>query len=160
VCDEAEFGAMAAAGRAGLPHATVLVTAAGSFVRPEVVGDALAALRAEHGLGPAPDLEMLGRDLVLSPCPPSFRDPAFPLPETARSIRPAVLDDAAAAAPWPFPSRPAVYFTLGTVFNLESGDLFAGVLNGLGDMPVSRARRGARVARCDPRGRRMTERRR
>jgi MGT family glycosyltransferase len=33
--------------------------------------------------------------------------------------------------------RPTVYATLGTVFNVESGDLFARVLAGLADLPVS-----------------------
>ena len=33
--------------------------------------------------------------------------------------------------------RPLVYFTLGTIFNLESGDLFERVLAGLSGLPVS-----------------------
>ena len=32
---------------------------------------------------------------------------------------------------------PSIYFTLGTVFNLESGDLFARVLAGLRELPVN-----------------------
>jgi UDP:flavonoid glycosyltransferase YjiC (YdhE family) len=64
VCDEVDFGSMIAAERLGLPHATVLVAAAGSFVRPEVVAEKLDALRAEHGLSPDPGLGMLARDLV------------------------------------------------------------------------------------------------
>jgi UDP:flavonoid glycosyltransferase YjiC (YdhE family) len=132
VCDETDFGSMVAAERLGLPHASVLVTAAGSFVRPELVAEPLNALRAEHGLPPDPELAMLARYLVLSPFPPSFRDPAFPLPATAHSFR--QLD--------PPPSharpggRPTVYFTLGTVFNLESGDLFERVLAGLGELTI------------------------
>ena len=35
------------------------------------------------------------------------------------------------------PSRPTVYLTLGSVFPLESGDLFARVISGVGDMPVT-----------------------
>src|SRR5690606_34662519 len=88
VCDETDFGAMVAAERLGLPYASVLVIAAGSFVRKEVVGEALAELRAAHGLPPDPELTMLSRYQVLSPFPPSYRDPAFPLPATAYSIRP------------------------------------------------------------------------
>ena len=141
VCDEVDFGSMIAAERLGLPHATVLVTAAGSFVRPDVVAEPLDALRAEHGLPPDPGLAMLARDLVLSPFPPSFRDPAFPLPPNTLSIRPSAVDPAATdvALPWP-PNRsdvPTVYFTLGTVFNRESGDLFARVLAGLRDLPIN-----------------------
>ena len=139
VCDETDFGSMIAAERLGLPYATVLVMAAGSFVRPAVVGEALNTLRAEHGLPADPDLAMLRRYLVLSPFPPGFRDPAYPLPPTAHSFRPppaqAVSDPA-----WPWlaaqPDLPLVYFTLGTVFNLESGDLFSRVLAGLRELPL------------------------
>lgn len=141
VCDEVDFGSMVAAERLGLPYAVVLVTAAGSFVRNEVVGEPLRALRAEHGLPPDPDLVMLWRHLVLSPFPPGFRDPAFPLPATAHSIRPAALDPGPPAAPPAWLERlraaPIVYLTLGTIFNLESGDLFARVLAGLRELPVS-----------------------
>ncbi len=130
VCEETDFGGMIAAERLGLPHATVLVTAAGSFVRAEVVAETLDDLRAKHGLSPDPELTMLGRDLVLSPFPPSFRDPAYPLPASAHSIR------LSAVEPSPGEGASTVYFTLGTVFNLESGDLFERVLAGLGELPV------------------------
>jgi UDP:flavonoid glycosyltransferase YjiC (YdhE family) len=129
VCDEIDFGSMVAAERLGLPYATVLVIAAGSFVRPRLVGGPLNALRAAHGLPADPELAMLSRYLVLSPFPPSYHDPAFPLPATAHSFRPMTPE------PW-LDGAPTVYFTLGTVFNLESGDLFARVLAGLRDLPV------------------------
>jgi UDP:flavonoid glycosyltransferase YjiC (YdhE family) len=141
VCDEIDFGAVVAAERLGLPYATVLVIAAGSFVRKEVVGERLNELRATHGLPPDPDLAMLSRYLVLSPFPPSYRDPAFPLPATAHAIRPLALDPACndAAPAWVAPSNgaPTVYFTLGTVFNVESGDLFERVLAGLRELPIN-----------------------
>ncbi len=43
------------------------------------------------------------------------------------------------APPWVprRPDRPNVYFTLGTVFNEESGDLFARVLAGLRELPIN-----------------------
>jgi UDP:flavonoid glycosyltransferase YjiC (YdhE family) len=132
---------MVIAERLGLPYATVLVTAAGSFVRHNLVTEPLNALRAEHSLPPDPALTMLSRYLVLVPFPPSYRDPAFPLPATAHTIRPRFL---APVPSTPVPSwltrlhgAPTVYFTLGTVFNLESGDLFARVLAGLRDLPVN-----------------------
>jgi len=141
VCDEIDFGAVVAAERLGLPHATVLVIAAGSFVRHGLVAGPLNELRAEHGLSPEPDLAMLSRYLVLSPIPPSFRDPAFPLPATAHSFRPLAPDAAGddTAPPWiaVLPGAPTVYFTLGTVFNLESGDLFARVLDAARATPES-----------------------
>lgn len=141
VCDEIDFGAMVAAERLGLPYATMLVIAAGSFVRKEVVGEPLNELRAEHGLPPDPDLAMLSRYLVLSPFPPSYRDPAFPLPATAHSIRPLRLGAAQndTVPPWMahLNGAPTVYFTLGTVFNVESGDLFERVLAGLHELPIN-----------------------
>ncbi|MCL4262290.1 MAG: glycosyltransferase [Anaerolineae bacterium] len=138
VCDETDFGSMIAAEYLGLPYATVLVMAAGSFVRTEVVGEALNELRADYALPPDPRLEMLSRHLALSPFPPGFRDPAYPLPPTGFSFRPAPSPNEKALA-WltSLPDQPTVYFTLGTVFNLESGDLFTRVLAGLRDLPVN-----------------------
>lgn len=140
VCDETDFGPMIAAERLGLPHATVGVIAPGSFVRPDVVAEALDAVRGAHGLAPDPALEMPGRYLVLSTAPPRYRDPADPLPPTAHTFRPPVPAPAAESPPaWAsaLPGEPAVYFTLGTVFNLESGDLFARVLAGLRELPIN-----------------------
>lgn len=140
VCDETDFGSMAAAERFGIPYVTVNVIAVGSFVRPEQIADALHDLREQSGLPPDPGLKMLGRYLVLSPVPPSFRDPAFPLPATAFSYRPFEPGDAHFELPrlLRFPnSAPLIYFTLGTVFNVESGDLFVRVLAGLRDLPVN-----------------------
>lgn len=140
VCDEVDFGAMVAAERLGLPYATVLVLAAGSLARPDVVAEPLDELRAEHGLAPDPELEMLGRHLVLSPFPPSYRDPGFPLPATAHSFRSVPPGSAGSERPPPWLERlegPTVYFTLGTEFNLESGDLFTRVLAGLTELPMN-----------------------
>lgn len=139
VCDETDFGSMVVAERQGLPYASVLVVAAGSFVRHEVVAEPLHGVRAEHGLPADPELRMLRRYLVLSPLPPGFRDPSFPLPDTAHSYRSLPLVAAGSVPPWPVarPGAPIVYCTLGTVFNLESGDLFDRVLAGLGDLPVN-----------------------
>jgi UDP:flavonoid glycosyltransferase YjiC (YdhE family) len=141
VCDEIDFGAMIAAERCGLPYASVLVIAAGSFVRKQVVDQPLHELRAAHRLPPDPDLEMLSRYLVLSPAPPSYRDPAFPLPSTGHRIRPHGIDPARSdeLSSWgeQLPGAPNVYFTLGTVFNVESGDLFERVLAGLRGLPIN-----------------------
>ncbi|WP_225767081.1 glycosyltransferase [Inquilinus sp. Marseille-Q2685] len=140
VCDEMDFGAMVAAERLGLPHASVLVIAAGALVRPDLVAAPLNALRAAHGLAPDPDLAMLHRHLVLSPVPPSFRNPAHPLPAAARLIRPAAEQAVADGSTWLaalLTDRPVVYATLGTVFHLESGDLLERVVAGLRDLPVN-----------------------
>ena len=122
VCDEVDLGSMVAAERLGLPYATVIENASGSLVTPDDVEPALEVLRRENGAVP-------GEPLVLSPFPPSLRDPAFPLPAGAVSLRPqlpggSVPDRLASLSG-------AVLFTLGTVFNVEAGDLFTRVLAGL-----------------------------
>ena len=140
VCDETDFGAALGAERLGLPQATMLVTASGAFVVPAVVDEPLGELRAEHGLPPDQELAMRSRYLVLSPFPPSFREPDHPLPATAHSFRPGPVEAARPDDIPPWLARlgdaPLVYVTLGTVFNLESGDLFMRVLAGLRELPV------------------------
>lgn len=140
VCDEADFGSRLAAEVLGLPCASVNVMAAGSFVRAERIADALNTVRAELGLPPDPALEMLSRHRVLSPFPPGFRDPGYPLPTTAFSFRPFEPTRRVSPAPsWAGqrPGMPLIYFSLGTVFNIESGDLFGRVLAGLRDLDVN-----------------------
>jgi UDP:flavonoid glycosyltransferase YjiC (YdhE family) len=140
VRDEMDFGSAVAAERLGLPHAAVIVLAAGGLVRPDLVGEPLDALRVEHGLSPDPSFAMLHRHLTIAPFPASFRDPSAALPSTAHYIRPAVLEsvaetDHAGSSRTPR-HRPRVYVSLGTVFPQESGDLFARVLAGLSRLEV------------------------
>lgn len=139
VCDEVDFGSMMAAERSGLPYATVVVLAAGGMIRPDVVADALDEIRADFGLPPDPTLLALQRHLVLVPGPPSLRDPRFPLPPTAFGVRTEAPDSGGrgGSPPWTAvrPGGPAIYVTLGTIFNLESGDLVDRVLQGLADHP-------------------------
>src|SRR5262245_17390297 len=87
VCDETDFGAMLAAEAAGIPAATVLVTASGRFVRPDLVAPFLDPVRAEHGLAADPALAAAHRHLVLSPFPPSLRDPHASWPPVAQAFR-------------------------------------------------------------------------
>ncbi|HET6653287.1 MAG TPA: glycosyltransferase [Nocardioides sp.] len=129
VRDEADFGSAIAAEVCGLPVAQVLVLAAGTLIRPDLVTPRLDAVRAEHGLPPDPGLRMLTRGLVLSPFPPSFRSPASPVPLPA---------DVCAYRAGPHVEmtarpgrRPRIYLTLGTVFSTESGDLFERLLAGV-----------------------------
>jgi len=116
VRDEADFGAPIAAERLGIASANVLVIAAASFLLEDIVAERLAKLRAEHGLTGDPPAEAL-----LSPFPPRLR--ATP---GALLFRP---DDPAPAA-----DGEAVYLTLGTVFNAESGDLLPRALSGLREL--------------------------
>ena len=130
VRDEVDFGSAIAAEVLGLPVVSVLVLAAGSFLRKELVAEPMVELRAKYGLAPDPDLAMLDGDLVLSPFPPSFRDPTHPLPANAFSFRP--HDDIARHAA----STPAtVYFTFGTV--PYDPEVFQRVLSGLAGLPVN-----------------------
>lgn len=130
VIDETDFGAMIAAEQLELPYASVLVLAAGPVATPERVAAALDRIRGKQGLPPDPQLAMPSRHLVLAPLPPSYRNPTFPLPPTAQCFRPFN------GVPSRHSGPPTVYFTLGTVFNLESGDLFARALAGLGQLSV------------------------
>jgi UDP:flavonoid glycosyltransferase YjiC (YdhE family) len=139
--DELDFAAAMLTEQLDIPHAVVLVLAAGSSIRPEVVAGPLDQLRAERGLAPDPDLAELHRGLVLSPFSPSFRDPASPLPATAHSFRAPLRSSCAERDSLPswwarLDGRPVVHVTLGTVFATESGDLFPRLLTGLSQLPV------------------------
>jgi UDP:flavonoid glycosyltransferase YjiC (YdhE family) len=136
VCADADFGSMIAAERLGLPYATLLAIIAGSFARPELVAEPLDELRAEYGLPPDPDLAMPHRYLVFSPVPARYRDPEYPLPATAYPLRPFTVDRTDRGPDSRQHDRPAVYFTLGTEFNVESGDLFQRVIEGLRELPI------------------------
>lgn len=130
VGEEAHYGALVAAERLGIPFASVVVLAAGTLGTRELIAGPLNDVRAEHGLPPDEEASMLSRRLVLAPLPPSYRDPAFPLPAATAHYRPFER------LPRRHDGTPSVYVTLGTVFNLESGDLFARVLAGVRELPV------------------------
>lgn len=139
VRDEVDFGAAIAAEALGVPHAAIVVIAAGRLTRPEVTEGPLADLRSEFDLDRCQANDALHRYLLLVPVPPSFRDPRAPLPATARFVRPGILDNlptVPATASECTGRRPRVYFTLGTIFPQESGDLFERVLTGLTTLPV------------------------
>jgi UDP:flavonoid glycosyltransferase YjiC (YdhE family) len=141
VCDEMDFGSMVAAERLDLPYATVLVIAAGSLARPDLIAEPLHDLRAEYDLPADPELAMLSRYLVLSPFPPGYRDPACAPPATAHALRSVEPEPAAdqAVPPWlgRDSGRPSVYLTLGTEFNMESGDLFPRLIAGLRELDIN-----------------------
>ena len=73
---------------------------------------------------------MLNRGLQLSPCPPSFRDPDFPLLGNVFSYRPGVAIPAGTAS-----RPPTVYFTLGTGYTTI--DLVSRVLAGLREVAAN-----------------------
>jgi UDP:flavonoid glycosyltransferase YjiC (YdhE family) len=141
VCDEMDFGCMVAAERLSVPYATMLVIASGLLANHNLIAGPLNGLRTKHGLPADPELTMLSRYLVLSPFPQALRDPLTPLPATAHAFCPVVLGKGGWQEPpsWlaDLPERPTIYATLGTVFNVEAGDLFQRVLEGLRTLPIN-----------------------
>jgi hypothetical protein len=135
VCDEADFGAMLAAERTGVPHAVVLVNASGSFGKLEIIAPALRRARRDLGLDRDDVGSMIQGDLTLNPFPPSFRDPRFPLPAGSVTYRGGPIVPTGASAPEWLANLggegPAVYVTLGTIFPAESGDLFHRLLGAI-----------------------------
>ena len=57
--EETDFGSAMAAELAGVPCATLVILAAGTLARPDLVSPVLQAVRAEHGLAPDPTLATL-----------------------------------------------------------------------------------------------------
>jgi UDP:flavonoid glycosyltransferase YjiC (YdhE family) len=137
VCGEVDFGAMVVAEHLGLPHTEVLAFAAGLKIRPDELAGPLNELRADYGLPIDPEMAMIHRHLRLSPFPPGFRHPDAPLPDGGVAFRHEVRSGPAPDWSTVLPGAPRVYFTLGTVFNTESGDLFPRVLAGLAGLPVN-----------------------
>lgn len=125
VCDELDFGAIAAAERAGVPVVVVSVIASGALVRADRIGDALERLRAE--LGSTHPIRHQG-DLFVVPFAPMMRDPHFPAAENTMWMRPD-------PGPQPQPDG-SIVATLGTEFNTESGDLFDRILAAIGALDV------------------------
>lgn len=140
VADEVDFGAVVAAEALAVPYAIVLVLAAGSLVRADVVADTLDQVRREHGLAADPDLSAPSRYLVLNPFPASLRDPDIALSDTAHPFRTVDLAPTGGAPPpWTRsrPGDPNIYMTLGTQFNVESGDLFSRIVAGRAQLPAN-----------------------
>lgn len=127
VCDEVDFGAMAAAQRARIPVVVVAVIASGALVRPERLTESLGVLRDQLCV-PEP-IRPYG-DFFVVPFAPSMRDPHFPALVDTLWMRPD-------AGPAPDPDG-SVVATLGTEFNTESGDLFTRILAALSvaDVPA------------------------
>ena len=102
--------------------------ASGRLTSPEVVGPAWEGLRSACGLTADPRCGRFGGAVRLTPAPSSFRDPHVVTPFPLHPVRPPILADVEAR---PTDHRELVYATLGTVFDLESGDLFARLADAL-----------------------------
>ncbi len=139
VRENLEFAGCIAAERCDLPHAAVQVTAWRPWFHPLLVAP-LNRLREGVGLPPDPDLAMLYRSLLIVPAPPSYHDPATPLPPTARAVR-HVAFDRSGEEPLPawvshLPDRPIVYATMGTAFN-RVADILNAIVAGLREEPIT-----------------------
>jgi UDP:flavonoid glycosyltransferase YjiC (YdhE family) len=119
ICDEVDVGSIVAAEIASIPCVTVNVIAAGLLNRMDVTGDAWNELRVRNGLEVDPAGGRLAGTLMVAAIPRSFRHPDATSFQQMHFVRPAILDQAAHTRS----GRPLVYATLGTVFNVESGDL-------------------------------------
>ena len=75
-----------------------------------------------------PRCQRFGGTIRLTPAPSSFRDPHVVTPFPLHPVRPPILADVDEP---PAGHRDLVYATLGTVFDLESGDLFARIASAL-----------------------------
>jgi UDP:flavonoid glycosyltransferase YjiC (YdhE family) len=141
VHDDMEMGSWIAAERLEIPHVSVQTTAWRPAQRPWLTG-VQNAIRTRHGLATTP--ELAGRDgaVWFATRPPSMRDPAAPLPDGARDLRPA-SDDRFAADGIDGPSawvdgptgRPRVAVTLGTV-NAHRIDLLRPIVEGAASLDV------------------------
>ena len=139
VRDFLEFAGCVAAESEGLPHAAVQMAAWRPRLHSLLVAP-LDQLRASVGLSPDPHLAMPYRYLMLATSPPSFRDPASPLPPIARSLRPVVFDQSGEERlpAWAehLDERPTVYATMGTVVNQVPG-ILESIITGLREEPIT-----------------------
>lgn len=134
-----EFGGCVAAERLGVPHAAVQVSAWRPHLH-RLIAEPLERLRADVGLAPDPDIEMLYRYLLLTPVPPAMRDGSAPLPPTTHPMRHVPFDDGGDGS-WPdwverLPARPTVYASLGTAYNRTPG-VMATIFDGLRNEPIN-----------------------
>ena len=143
VRETTEYGGLLAAEVLGVPSAALQVAS------PTLMSDALLAeagialdeARTRLDLPPDPRLQALRDELVICFAPPALHDPAVRLPARLRSFYPGpsasnglLADELARFGV----DRPAVYATLGTVFNDPDYELpfFPSVQEGLVDAPV------------------------
>jgi len=137
--DISEFAAPLAAETLGVPAVCVGITASSNFAGlAPTMAYALDAVRAEIGLRPDPDLDMLNCAPYFTLTPAELEDPADPSPAQAMRFR--EEDDAARPLPdwWNGVDWPLVYLTFGSV--APTMDFFPGLyrdaLDALALLPV------------------------
>jgi UDP:flavonoid glycosyltransferase YjiC (YdhE family) len=136
ICDDVDVGAVIAAERRGISCVTVNVIAAGLLNHRTVVQSAWEQLRSNHGLPPDPETRRIGGELEIAPLPRSLRSPHAPVPPVMRFVRPPILAGLR-SHPGVTNRRSLVFVTLGTVFNLESGDLLARLVQAMNTLSTT-----------------------
>ena len=137
--DISEFAAPLAAETLGIPAVCVGITASSNFAGlGPTMAHALDEVRAEIGLRPDPDMDMLNCAPYFTLTPAELEDPADPSPAQAMRFR--EEDDAARPLPdwWDGAEWPLVYLTFGSV--APTMDFFPGLyreaLDALALLPV------------------------
>lgn len=141
VRDASEFGGWLAAEVLGLPHISVEVSLMAHMMGGAApITASLTRLRRLVGLSPTDIMARLFAPLHLSFVPPSLEDPAAPLPPTAQSLRPDVLDPFPGEQPpaWlaTLSGRPLVYATFGTLRRPNDTADLAAIIAGIRDLDI------------------------
>jgi UDP:flavonoid glycosyltransferase YjiC (YdhE family) len=136
-----EFGGCIAAEVAGIPHAVVEVGAyRPSWWRRAGIAQSLNAVRADFDLPSDPEMAMLARYLHLSFVPPSFHDPAEPMPATTHTLRHVSFDQVGdeTLPGWisSLPDQPTVYVTLGSFYGQDTS-MMAALIAALRNEPLN-----------------------
>jgi UDP:flavonoid glycosyltransferase YjiC (YdhE family) len=142
VHDETELAGPVVAAAAGIPWADQSVGILRPLAMARLAGETLQPLADRHGVDVGA-FAGLFRHLYLDVAPPSLQSPEIAQIPTAQPVQNATLDPGAEGAALPAwvhdlaPDRPVVYVSLGTVFNARAGDVFAAVLEGLREEPLT-----------------------
>ncbi|HST04368.1 MAG TPA: glycosyltransferase [Chloroflexia bacterium] len=139
ISENTEYAGCIAAECAGIPHATVQITAFRPHVI-ELVAAPLDKLRASVGLPTSHPSEFLFRYLLLTPRPPILRNPDAPMPPTTHAFRYVGFNQSGEERlpDWVahLGQRPTVFASLGTVFN-HLTRILSSILEGLRDEPIN-----------------------
>lgn len=139
--DETELAAPMAATMAELPYADHSVGILRPLAMARLAGATLAPTAQEHGVDVGP-FAGLYRYLYLDVAPPSLQSEEISEVVVAHRFQNVTLAAGAEGDSLPawvadLPDRPVVYVSLGTVFNSRARGVFADILDGLRDEPVT-----------------------
>ena len=122
----------------GIPYVDVSYGSLVPLALLRAAGEAAAPHWRARGLDPD-RLAGLGRHLYVDSCPPSLQNPEIASLAAVQAVRPAAADPPSGAPPaWleRLGSGPAVYLTMGTVWNRDLG-VFAQVIEALRDEAIT-----------------------